>query len=309
MSDLTCPLISVIICTRDRGEMVVSTVRSVLLNRYPDFELIIIDQSYDDRTKRSLEHLSEDLRIRYIRSATEGAASARNIGVQNAQGEIIAFTDDDCEVMPDWINELVRAFQSDQKVGIVLGKVLAGPHDSSEGFIPAYFLRGPFLARSIREKHKVEGIGACMGIRKTTWAALNGFDECMGSGAPLKSGEDTDFIVRTLLSGYYVYETPKVAVVHHGFRTWEESKQLIKNYMFGFGAMFVKHIKSGNWQILIVLFHLSQRWAFSAPVVHLGKRPPRIMRLAAFMKGAAAGALTPLNSNSGHYEIAKDGSP
>ena len=201
--------------------------------------------------------------------------------------------------MPDWIDELVFAFQADQKVGVVLGQVLAGPHDSDPGFIPAYFLKEPFLACNIREKHKVEGIGACMGIRKTTWAALRGFDECMGSGAPLKSGEDTDFIVRTLLSGYYVYETPAVAVVHHGFRTWEEGQQLIKNYMYGFGAMFVKHLKSGNWQILVVLFHLSRRWAFSGPVVHLGKRPPRLMRLAAFIKGAAAGALTPCKQGCG----------
>ena len=307
MSDTACPLISIIICTRDRGANVVKTVRSVLLNRCQDFELIVIDQSNDDSTEKSMAPLSKDHRIRYLRSPSMGAARARNIGVRNSRGEIIAFTDDDCEVMPDWIDEIISAFQTDQKVGIVLGRVLAGPHDSKLGFIPAYFLNEPYLACGIREKHKTEGIGACMGIRRTTWTALRGFDECMGPGAVLKSGEDTDFIVRNLLSGYYVYETPKITVVHHGFRTWEEGHKLIKSYMFGFGAMFAKHIKSGNWRILVVLFHLAQRWAFSAPVVHLGKRPPRLMRLASFTKGALAGALTPVNRDTAHYYTTKAG--
>jgi glycosyltransferase involved in cell wall biosynthesis len=301
MPENIAPMVSVIICTRGRTEILERAVSSVIKSNYPRFELILIDQNRDDRIERILGTLLKDQRIRHIKSATQGVGTARNIGMRNTQGEIVAFTDDDCEVMSDWINELVRAFQSDQKVGVVLGKVLAGPHDSNTGFIPAYFPKAPFLACSIREKHKVEGIGACMGIRKTTWTALRGFDEYMGSGAPLKSGEDTDFIVRTLLSGYYVYETPEVAVVHHSFRTWEESQQLIKNYMYGFGAMFVKHFKSGHWQILVVLFHLAQRWAFSEPVVYLGKRPPRLMRLASFIKGAVAGALTPVNRDAAHY--------
>jgi hypothetical protein len=81
----------------------------------------------------------------------------------------------------------------------------------------------------------------------------------------------------------------------------DESHQLIKNYMYGFGAMFAKHLKSGNWQVLVLLFHLAERWAFSGPVVHLGRRPPRLLRLFSFIKGAVAGALTPANRDTAHY--------
>jgi hypothetical protein len=105
-----------------------------------------------------------------------------------------------------------------------------------------------------------------------------------------------------LLAGYLIYETPKVAVVHGGFHTWEQSRPLFHGYLYGIGAMLAKNIKCGHrWSIGQVLFHLALRWAFQRPVVEFGCLPPRGLRLAAFLKGLRDGALAPVNRTTGHF--------
>jgi hypothetical protein len=98
-----------------------------------------------------------------------------------------------------------------------------------------------------------------------------------------------------------VYETPNVAVTHHGFRTWGEGQILIKGYLYGIGAMFAKHLKCGYWSVIHVLLHLAWRWAFGHPVVDFGHRPPRGIRLNAFVKGFLEGLSYPVNKKTGHY--------
>ena len=140
-----------------------------------------------------------------------------------------------------------------------------------------------------------------MGLKRSLWRSLNGFDELLGAGAPLRSGEDTDFTIRALLARHCVYETPAAAVVHHGYRSWEEGRGLIEGYMYGLGAALVKQIKCGHWTVLGVLCRLAWRWAFGQPVVDLGHRPPRLRRLFAFLRGVAAGGATPVDRKTGHY--------
>ena len=80
------------------------------------------------------------------------------------------------------------------------------------------------MARSIWQKHQVEGIGACMGIRRCVLDDLGGFDQILGIGAPLMTGEESDLTIRILLAGYFVYESPDIMFVHYGFRNvgrWE----------------------------------------------------------------------------------------
>ena len=127
-SKLNSPSVTVIIATRNRGAMVARTVQSVLLNEYPTFDLRVIDQSEDNLTQTSLHPFLTDHHLRYIRTATSGLQTARNLGVCNTQSEIIAITDDDCETPPNWLQELIVAFNVDSRIAIVYGNVLPGPH-------------------------------------------------------------------------------------------------------------------------------------------------------------------------------------
>jgi GT2 family glycosyltransferase len=295
-------LITVIISTRNRGASILAPLRTILLCEYPDFELRIVDQSDDDVTRISLQPFLDDPRITYISTAGRGVAAGRNLAISGARSELIAVTDDDCEIPSNWLREMFAAFALDRRIGLVFGNVLSGPCDPKAGFIMAYVRESACLARDIGDKHLVEGVAACMGLRKSVWEQLGGFDEMLGAGAPFKSAEETDLAIRTLLAGNFVYETPRLTVIHHGFHPWTGSKPLFQGYLYGIGAMLAKNLKCGYWAILKLLFHLAWRWAFQRPVVTFGCLPPRGLRLAAFVGGLKDGALAPVDRSTGHFK-------
>jgi GT2 family glycosyltransferase len=294
-------LITVVISTRNRGSHIVKTIESILLNDYSHFEIYLVDQNEDRLTENALHSYLNSPRFRYIKADSKGIATGRNLGIEKANGELIALTDDDCEVAKNWLQELAKAFSIDQRIGVVFTNVLAGAHDRALGFIAAYVRNSAFLGRSMREKHCAEGIGAGMALRRSLWRKLGGFDVMLGAGAPFRSGEDLDFSMRSLQSGYWVYEIPQTHVVHTGFRTWKEGHAIVYDYLYGIGATFAKHLNCNRLSVVTPLCHLFWRWAFRGPVVDLGRRPPKGLRLGAFIKGLMAGAAHPVDKQRGHF--------
>ena len=303
----TTAAVAVVISTCDRGDRVCQAIRSLLLNDYPHFEAVVVDQSDDDVTGKCMRSFLADPRVVYLRSNTKGVSIGRNLGIAATQSEMIAITDDDCEVPANWLKEIAAAFDVDRRIGVVFGNVVPGPHDSASGFVPGYVREEPFLARSIRDKLQVEGISACMALRRSVWQALDGFDAMLGIGAPLKSGAESDLLVRALLAGCYVYETPSVMVTHHGFRTWEQGRDVIRRYWYGTGAMLAKNARCGHWSVVLLLARLAWRWVFGRSRVgaSLGKHPEKLLRLISFVRGFVAGGVIPVDRLSGHYILPK----
>jgi glycosyltransferase involved in cell wall biosynthesis len=88
------PAITVVVPTRNRAERIAENISSVLANAYPDFRVLVVDQSDDDRTERTVRELaSSDGRLRYIRQPGTGAARARNLGAWEASDPLVAFVD------------------------------------------------------------------------------------------------------------------------------------------------------------------------------------------------------------------------
>ncbi len=299
----TWPFISIVVPTRNRSDRITKAVQTLLLNDYRAFQVIVVDQSDDGATAEALSRYRDTPNLGYVRVATLGSSRARNAGIDLADGEIVGLLDDDCEVPGNWLQELAKAFAVDPRIGLVFGNVQQGPHDSRSGFVPAYFRHEPCLAKTIREKHRVEGMSACMGIRRSVWRALGGFDTMLGVGAPLQAGAEVDITIRSLQAGYFVYETPSLTLVHHGFREWKDGRVLIHRYWYGAGAVFAKHLKGDLRNTWRLLARLAWRWTFGrSPVARsLGNRPHRMLRLAAFVRGLAAGAATPVDYATGHY--------
>jgi GT2 family glycosyltransferase len=298
--------VTALVCTRDRGTLVADAVGSILASDYAELELVVVDQSSDDQTESALSRHKHDPRLHYMRSATKGLARARNLGFSRVRPGIVAMTDDDCTVPPDWVHNMAAAFASSSRIAVVLGNVKAAPHDHQRGFISSYMRSEPFIARGVRDKARVEGIGACMGVRTDVWSELNGFDEQLGAGAAFRSADDTDFVMRALLAGHEVCETPDVSVMHHGFRTWADGHDLIRGYLFGIGAMMAKHLRCGHWSVRHVLGALAYRWAFEAPVVRFGFKPARSLRLAGFSRGFLAGSLTPIDRRTSQFAVMRN---
>src|SRR5262249_3976144 len=126
------PDISILICTRDRSDSLLPTVRSILEDAPMDgsAEVLVIDQGRGDAVEQALAPLLvSDTRLRYLREASVGLSAARNAGLRVARGAVIAFTDDDCTVEPGWLGALQAAFAAHPEAGILFGHVACAEHD------------------------------------------------------------------------------------------------------------------------------------------------------------------------------------
>ena len=102
-------MISVILPTFNRSNMIVRSICSVLNQTYKDFELIIVDDGSTDCTQDMVSRI-KDSRIRYIRhEKNKGAAAARNTGIKAAQCDLIAFQDSDDEWVPEKLEKQIKA--------------------------------------------------------------------------------------------------------------------------------------------------------------------------------------------------------
>ncbi len=300
-----------VIATRNRGATVVPAIESIVgsedLERTTNFEIIVVDQSDDDTSERAVAPYLRPARVRYLRIPSRGLGAARNAGVAAAASEWVAFIDDDCAARGNWLFELRCALDLDPRIGVVFGRVTQGPHDPDAGFIPSYTPERPFMARSLAEKHRVEGIGACMALRKSVWTALGGFDSELGAGTRFYAAEELDLVIRALQRGFWVHETDQAEVVHMGFRPNARKSTLAYEYCFGIGAVYAKHLKCGRWEVLRPLLQLARRWALGNPVVSYGKPPDKTPRLRGFIEGAVAGCRTPVNRQAVLYRPDRQG--
>jgi GT2 family glycosyltransferase len=295
--------IAAIVCTRNRGARFVGAVESILSGTLRPTELIVVDQSTDNRAREAGSRFDAVAGFRYCRVGTVGLSRARNTGIDLTRADIVAFIDDDCEASRDWLAGIVGGFERDARIGVVHGNVLAGPHDPRLGFIPSYLRVAPMLATSMREKHLAEGMGASMAVQRSTWTAVGGFDEQLGAGGRFRSAEDIDFTMRALENGFAVYETSQGHVVHSGFRSWQDGEWLIYDYLYGIGATYAKHLKCGQASALRPMARLAWRWVADAPVVDLGRTPSRLLRLRGFAAGFFAAAAQPVDPRSTRFAL------
>ena len=95
----------------------------MLANSFTNYELIVVEQSTDDRTKAALATINED-RLHYIHTDTVGVAKSRNIAVRESHAEIVVYTDGDCVCHNEWLASIHAEFQSDPSVEAEHGRVI-----------------------------------------------------------------------------------------------------------------------------------------------------------------------------------------
>ena len=208
--------VSVALTTRNRADHALACVKTILANEGLD-QLFVIDQSDGDQTEAAIATL-DDARLRFIRTESRGVTKGRNLGAELAQGDVIAFTDDDCRVAPDWIPALTRIFANDPEVAVVCGRVRVAEAVKDLGFTEKF------------EPHEREwqgryppfgrdwGITANLAVRLDVLARVGKFDPMLGAGAPLRSGGEPDLLFRVLREGFKVVNASEVRVDHLGVR-------------------------------------------------------------------------------------------
>lgn len=294
------PQIAALVCTRNRGSSIAATIDSLLASSHAQFEVIVVDQSTNDDTAHAMAPFLADPRVRYLRSSTVGVSRARNLGLTATQAAVVAITDDDCTVPPDWLSAMAAVFSEHLTVVLAFCNVDAAAHDSDAGFIPGYRREHSALITGPRGKCAARGIGAGMAVRREAILALGGFDESLGPGARFPACEEGDLAARALLRGGHVYETSAVAVRHAGFRTWAEGRELARRDWVGIGAAYSKPLKCGRWKFAVVPLYELARYALWPPLADLlrGRKPRGAGRIMAFLEGFGRGLRVPVDKDT-----------
>lgn len=107
---------SVVICTYNRANLLADSIRAVQMQDFPekDYEILVIDNNSRDNTKEIVASAAKcsKVRIRYIFEDRQGLSYARNTGIEQSSGEIVAFVDDDIDAADDWLKSIISAFES-----------------------------------------------------------------------------------------------------------------------------------------------------------------------------------------------------
>lgn len=215
------PRFSVVVCTCNRSVSLARTLESLAALSAPEFtyEIVVVDNNSRDETKATVERFQLRFRqLTYVFEGRQGLSHARNTGVAHAQGQIVAFTDDDVRPETDWLVAMQEAFIR-FRADCVYGKVLPEWDGERPPWLGEYFFgrlalvdRGqtPFLVRDERQ----EFYGANFAVTKEALAAIGPFNLALGRcGERLGGGEDVEYFNRLFRAGRRIAYQP--TVVHH----------------------------------------------------------------------------------------------
>lgn len=209
---------SVVIPTHNRRALLERVVEAAVGQSLPraDYEVILVDDGSTDGTDALGEELARRRGIRYVRQANRGVAAARNRGIAEARGDIVAFTDDDCLVPPDWLARLAEGYMRHPEAVGVGGRIIAPPEvlrTRAVARLEDHVARRVYGAGD----HEVLGGFECpaggtnnMSYRRGALLAAGGFDEGF---PPRVWGEDADLKLRLTRAGGRLLYVP-VAVIH-----------------------------------------------------------------------------------------------
>jgi glycosyltransferase involved in cell wall biosynthesis len=264
------PSLSVLVCTRNRAQKAQRAVASVLANSFTDFELVVVDQSTGNATRAAGAGIADD-RVRYIHTNTVGVAISRNIAIREAAADIVVFTDDDCVCDRNWLQAIVAEFAADPQALGVYGRVVpygkAGSPawdcvaEDGDMICPALIqstsrtvVDGPAIP------HLVVGGGNNMSFRKDAFRRVGLFNEMLGPGSRIGTGEDTEFSYRLLFNHCRLIYSPQPLVEHDN---WMERPQFVHHmkvamrvqaavfaaYALRFDGLSVTHLLRTAWYL------------------------------------------------------------
>lgn len=267
-SDLPLPDATVVMCTTGTCDVLREAVIAVLAQDVEDFEFLVVDNAPSTgATREALKGIS-DPRLRIIDAPRAGLSHARNRGVLNARGAVIAFTDDDAFVDRYWLRALLEPFAADPagSIGATTGIILAAEMETpaqrwfeSRGGFPKDVV--PRLWATHTPDSRLAGFadsgeggplypyttarvgaGVCMAFRADALRKCGPFDTTLGAGTLTRAGEDHDMFARLLRDGWVILHTPDAVVYHRHRSDVEGLHQQIRGNGSGMAALLTKSV-------------------------------------------------------------------
>ncbi|GIX10484.1 glycosyltransferase family 2 protein [Elioraea sp.] len=236
------PRFSLIVATRGRDADLGALLDSLRAQGRDDLEVIVVDQNADDRLVPILARFADRLPVTHLRSDRAHANRARNLGLAEAQGAIVAFPDDDCLLPPGVLDCVDAAFAADPTLA-----VLTGPAASPAGGLGSGRWRtegGPITLANLW----TSVIEFNLFLRRDVARALGGFDERMGPGTDWGSAEGNDLVARAIRAGHRARYDPALRIVHPDKRLTPVAVERARVYGAGLGVALRRHAPGiGVW--------------------------------------------------------------
>jgi GT2 family glycosyltransferase len=218
-ASLPWPFISVVVCTYNGSRTIRDTMEGLAKLQYPNYEVVVVNDGSTDGTPNILDPYG----ARIINVQNGGLSKARNIGMEEARGEIVAYIDDDAYPDPHWLTYVAATFSSTDHVAV------GGPNIAPEGDGPiaecvANAPGGPIHV--LISDQEAEHIPGCnMAYRKDALQAIGGFDPQFRI-----AGDDVDVCWRLQQRGWTLGFSPAAMVWHHRRNSLRAYWKQQKNY-------------------------------------------------------------------------------
>jgi glycosyltransferase involved in cell wall biosynthesis len=238
--------ITVLLCTFNRGRRLSTALDSVAAQILPDsvsWEVVVVDNNSTDQTREIVERYCRRYpgRFRYIFESHQGLSRARNTGIRESRGGVIAFIDDDVIAEPTWLQNLTASLY-DGKWSGAGGRIvppldfnppdwftIGGKMDLVGAILPVFDL-GDQAGEMLRPPY-----GTNMAYRKSMFERHGMFRTDLGRcGNSLVMGEDTEFGNRLMAAGGSLRYEPS-AVVEHPVPEERLSKKFFRSWWLDYG--------------------------------------------------------------------------
>ena len=218
-------MISVILCTYNRDKYIYNVLKSVAENDYPhdQYEIVLVNNNSTDCTENECRRFQADypdIRFRYFLETNQGLSYARNCGIRNAQGDLLAYVDDDATVNPEYLRTYSDFFTHHPEAVAAGGPILPVYETEEPEWMTHYtrqLITGKlFLGNNQREFPRGAfpgGGNAC--YRKSVFDTVGLFNVELGrKGNSLIGAEEKDLFDKMTTHGMHFYYLPNAILYH-----------------------------------------------------------------------------------------------
>lgn len=258
------PRISIVICTHERPDLLERCLSSIqqlqkVTTCDEEVEVIVVDNAPE--TSRTRQITQQFPGVQYTVEPRTGLDFARNRGLKEANGDIIAYLDDDVVVDPGWLRGLYHVYGDNPDAAAFTGLVLPLMLETKAQVL--FELNGGFRRGFQRLRYKgqtltgnplypvgagIFGAGANMAFRREVLLQLGGFDEALDTGAPLPGGGDLDMFYRIIRSGHALVYEPTFLVYHEHRKSLDALRRQYWSWGLGFMAFLTKTYRTDPTQ-------------------------------------------------------------
>ena len=212
------PAVSVVVPVHDDEDGLHRCLRALAAQTLPRaaYEVVVVD---DGSAVDLRGVVGRHAGVRLVRQSNRGSYAARNRGVAEARGHVLAFTDADCRPEPDWLASGVALLERRRDAGLVAGAVRVVPRDAARPTAAElYEMLHAFPQQQYVERSRF-GVTANVFTRRDVVERVGAFD------ATLRSGGDVEFGQRVAAAGYAVVYAPDAVVTHPARATWGQLRR------------------------------------------------------------------------------------